>query len=222
MVTRGALYGGFESRRQKQTSLVLFLRRIKNPPYILLLTLALNPEWRANALTLFGFDPKPNQPSYRAFFAKDLFNQIKKTLSGPPADYRVVSIGIHPIIAQTNGFYTLDSYQNNYPLAYKHQFRQIIAQEWAKPEAVRIKPYFDAYGNRCYIFPTELGMNCLIGKAENRAVQDLRFNTATFRAMGGRYIFSAVAIKNAASLGWRQVGIFNDPASYWRVWVYEV
>ena len=189
---------------------------------VLLLTLALNTEWRANVLTLCGFDRKPNQPSYRAFFAENLFTQIKNSLPGTPADYRVVSIGMHPIVAQTNGFYTLDSYQNNYPLAYKHQFRQIVADEWAKPAAQKIKPYFDAYGNRCYIFPVELGMNCLIGKSEIRAVQDLRFNTATFRAMGGRYIFSAVSIKNAAKLGWRQVGVFNDPASYWQVWVYKV
>lgn len=188
----------------------------------IILTLALNPEWRANVQTLAGFDRKPNQPSYRAFFAENLFNQIKKTLPASPADYRVVSIGMHPIIAQTNGFYTLDSYQNNYPLAYKHQFRRIMAEEWDKPDAVKIKPYFDAYGNRCHVFPAELGMNCLIGKTENRVVQDLQFNTAAFRAMGGRYIFSAVAIKNAASLGWRQVGIFNEPASYWRVWVYAV
>lgn len=188
----------------------------------ILLTLALNSEWRVNALTLAGFERKPNQPSYRAFFAEDLFNQIKKTLPGSPKDYRVVSIGMHPIVAQMNGFYTLDSYQNNYPLAYKHQFRQIMADEWAKPEALKIRPYFDAYGNRCYIFPTELNMNCLIGKSENRAVEDLRFNTAAFRAMGGRYIFSAVAIKNAASLGWQQIRIVNHPASYWRVWVYAV
>jgi len=188
----------------------------------IVLTLALNPEWRANALTLFGFDRKPNQPSYRAFFAEDLFRQIKTALPGTPADYRVVSIGMHPIIAQTNGFYTLDSYQNNYPLAYKHQFRRIMAAEWAKPEARNIRPYFDAYGNRCYIFPAELRMTCLIGKSENRVVNDLQFDNSAFRKMGGRYIFSVVAIKNAVSLGWRQVGIFNDPASYWRVWIYEV
>lgn len=188
----------------------------------LLLTLALNREWRANARTLAGLGRPERQPSYRAFFAEDLFHQIKAALPGTPSDYRVVSIGMHPIIAQVNGFYTLDSYQNNYPLAYKHQFRQIMAAEWAKPEALLIRPYFDAYGNRCYIFPAELRMDCLIGKTENRVVNNLQFGNLAFREMGGRYIFSAVAIKNAASLGWRQVGIFNDLSSYWRIWVYEV
>lgn len=189
---------------------------------IILLTLALNKEWTANARTLIGIGRPARQPSYRAFFAENLFHQIKRTLPGNLADYRVVSIGMHPIIAQANGFYTLDSYQNNYPLAYKHQFRQIMAAEWANPEARSIRPYFDAYGNRCYIFPAELRMDCLIGKTENRVVTDLQFDNLAFREMGGRYIFSAVAIKNAASLGWRQVGVFNDSASYWRVWVYAV
>jgi hypothetical protein len=188
----------------------------------ILFTLALNKEWTANARTLIGLGRPVRQPSYRAFFAETLFYQIKKALPGTPADYRVVSVGMHPIVAQTNGFYTLDSYQNNYPLLYKRQFRRIMATEWAKPEARQIKPYFDAYGNRCYIFPAELRMDCLIGKTENRVVTDLQFDNSAFRAMGGRYIFSAVAIKNAASLGWRQVGIFNDSVSYWRIWVYAV
>ncbi len=206
----------------------LLSQRVQYLPFLifislqLLLTLALNKEWTANARTIVGLGRPDRQPSYRAFFAEDLFDRIKTTLPGTPADYRVVSVGMHPIIAQTNGFYTLDSYQNNYPLSYKRQFRQIMAAEWAKPESNRIRPYFDAYGNRCYVFPAELRMDCLIGKTENRVVTDLQFDNSAFRAMGGRYIFSAVAIKNAASLGWRQIGIFNDSASYWRVWVYAV
>ncbi len=188
----------------------------------LLLTLLLNKEWTTNVRALLGLETPNNLPSYRAFFAENLFDKIKNTLPGSPANYRVVSIGMHPIVAQVNGFYTLDSYQNNYPLAYKQQFRRIMADEWTKPDAHKIRPYFDAYGNRCYVFPTELGMNCLIGKTQTRVVNDLRFNTAAFGQMGGRYVFSAVPIKNAASLGWRQVGVFNDEQSYWRIWVYTV
>jgi hypothetical protein len=205
---------------------LLYNRIVSTRRYIFLAQLALllflNKEYRTNARALMGLETPANLPSYRAFFAEDLFQKIKATLPSSPGSYRVVSIGMHPIVAQVNGFFTLDSYQNNYPLPYKHQFRQIMADEWAKPEATQIRPYFDAYGNRCYVFPAELGMNCLIGKTENRTVQDLRFNTAAFRAMGGRYVLSAVEIKNAASLGWRQVGVFNNPKSYWRVWVYAV
>jgi Protein of unknown function (DUF6044) len=191
-------------------------------PLYILLTLFLNKEWRINTQSLLGLPKPADAPPYRAFFAEDQFRKIKAALPGSPSDYRVVSIGMHPIVAQQNGFYTLDSYQNNYPLAYKHQFRQIMASEWAKPEAARIRPYFDAYGNRCYIFPAELGMNCLIGKADKQVVLDLRFNSAAFRQMGGRYVFSAVEIKKAASLGWRQIGVFDDAESYWRIWVYAV
>lgn len=188
----------------------------------LYLTLTHNAEWLTNARVLVGMPRPARSPSFRAFYAPDLFARIRQALPQPMGDYRVASIGMHPIVAQLNGFYTLDSYQNNYPLPYKHRFRQLMADEWAKPTAWAIRPYFNAYGNRCYVFPAELRMNALIGKIDKRIVNNLAFNNMAFRAMGGRYILSAVSIKNAASLGWRQVGIFNDSDSYWRVWVYEV
>ncbi|KAB7732207.1 hypothetical protein F5984_08360 [Rudanella paleaurantiibacter] len=188
----------------------------------LYLTLTHNTEWLTNARMLVGMPQPARSPSFRAFYAPDLFRRIRQSLPQPTASYRVVSVGMHPIVAQSNGFYTLDSYQNNYPLPYKHQFRQLMAYEWAKPTAWPIRPYFNAYGNRCYVFPAELRMNALVGKTDKRVVNNLAFNNKAFRAMGGRFVFSAVAIKNAASLGWRQVGIFNDSDSYWQVWVYEV
>ncbi|MBO5281674.1 MAG: hypothetical protein J6B43_00890, partial [Lachnospiraceae bacterium] len=61
-----------------------------------------------------------------------------------------MSLGITPAAALYNGFYCLDGYSNLYPLEYKHEFREIIARELEKSEGVRV--YFDAWGNRCYLF----------------------------------------------------------------------
>jgi hypothetical protein len=59
--------------------------------------------------------------TYEEFYSEDLFQDIANYIGEPQANYRVVSIGLHPCIAQYNGFYTLDSYQTNYPLEYKHE-----------------------------------------------------------------------------------------------------
>ncbi|MDA6131502.1 DUF6044 family protein, partial [Escherichia coli] len=64
-----------------------------------------------------------DKPTVRQFYAEEQFSAIKEYIGLPQEDYRVASIGLHPAIAQYNGFYTLDSYNNFYPLTYKYQFR---------------------------------------------------------------------------------------------------
>jgi hypothetical protein len=88
-------------------------------------------------------------PNFRQFFAERLFSEVRDYINLPVAEYRVVSLGMHPSIVQFNGFYTLDSYQNIYPLKYKKQFRAIIAKELEKDRG--LKKYFDSWGSRCYI-----------------------------------------------------------------------
>ena len=65
----------------------------------------------------------------------------------------MVSLGIDPAAALYHGFYSLDGYSNNYPLSYKHRFREVIAPELAKSEY--LTDYFDDWGNRCYMFSAE-------------------------------------------------------------------
>jgi hypothetical protein len=95
------------------------------------------------------------QPSFKQFYAVDQFREIGEYIGKPKENYRVASIGLHPAIAQYNGFYTLDTYNNYYPLTYKHSFRKIIAAELNKNK--QLKKYYDTWGGRCYLFVDELG-----------------------------------------------------------------
>ncbi|MDQ0218917.1 hypothetical protein J2S21_002011 [Peribacillus cavernae] len=64
----------------------------------------------AQILLLAVFNEKiinQNNPSVNEFYAEKLFQNIKEHIAQPQEDYRVVSIGIHPAIAQYNGFYTI-------------------------------------------------------------------------------------------------------------------
>lgn len=161
-----------------------------------------------------------HRPSFREFFAQEQFAAIGEAIGKPKEDYRVVSIGLHPAIAQFNGFYTLDSYNNFYPLAYKHRFREIIAKELEKNKQLRV--YFDTWGGRCYVFVAELGKKYEFRKASKRKIKRLELNTEALYGLGGRYVLSALPIENAKANRLRFVRRFDDKRSAWRIYLYEI
>jgi hypothetical protein len=158
--------------------------------------------------------------TYEEFYSEELFQEIAHYIGEPQANYRVVSIGLFPSIAQYNGFYTLDSYQANYPLEYKHKFRRIIEKELDKNDKLRI--YFDNWGSRCYIFVDELGRNYLITKDEEIKVKNLELNSDALKRMGGNYVISAVEITNSDDNDLKLLKIFENDRSPWKIWLYKI
>lgn len=159
-------------------------------------------------------------PNFKEFYAEKQFKKIAEYIGKPKEDYRVASIGLHPAISQYNGFYTIDTYNNFYPLRYKHQFRSIIAKELDK--SPRLKRYFNQWGGRCYIFVAELGKKYDYEKDSNKEINNLQLNTKMFKKMGGKYIFSAVPINNATQNGMKLMNTFDDQQSAWKIYLYEV
>jgi len=160
--------------------------------------------------------------NFKQFFAENLFLQIKDYINIPQENYRVVSIGLHPSIAQYNGFYTLDSYQNLYSLKYKHEFRKIIAPELEKH--AKLKDYFDGWGSRCYVFVSELKNSCKVrcSKRSNYTISKLEINSKALKKMGGKYIISAVYINNYKELNLFFEKLFEHKDSYWKIFLYKV
>ncbi|MED3663200.1 DUF6044 family protein [Geobacillus stearothermophilus] len=161
-----------------------------------------------------------NKPSFREFYAEKQFAAIREYIGRPVHTYRVASIGIHAAIAQYNGFYTLDTYNNFYPLEYKHRFRCIIAKELEKNK--KLREYFDEWGGRCYLFVDELGKHYMFKKTSKRTIRHLELNTKAFYAMGGRYIFSALPIENASDNALHLERVFRSDESAWTIYLYKV
>lgn len=159
-------------------------------------------------------------PSYKEYYATDQFSDIRDYIGLPQDSYRVASIGLHPAIAQYNGFYTLDTYNNFYPLRYKYEFREIIEKELEKND--HLKEYFDEWGSRCYIFVAELGKKYDYKKDSKKVIHNLELNTNAFRSMGGQFIFSAVPIENAFSNNLTLMKVFNHTDSVWKIYLYRV
>ncbi|WP_243296899.1 DUF6044 family protein [Bacillus litorisediminis] len=160
------------------------------------------------------------KPSVKEFYATELFNDIKEFIGLPPETYRVASIGIHPAIAQYNGFYTLDTYNNFYPLSYKYQFRKIIAEELAKNKT--IKEYFDEWGGRCYLFTDELGKHYMFKKNSKAKLTNLQLDMTAFQGLGGSFIFSSIPILNAADNHLVLEQTFTSKESAWKIYLYRV
>jgi len=160
--------------------------------------------------------------TFQSYFAADLFSDIDKFINKPKKNFRVISLGISPSIAQYNGFFTLDSYQSNYPLKYKNQFREIIENELNKNSTIR--DYFDDWGSRCYLFSSELQKSCYFNCLKNGTVQldSLSINTRVLKNMGGEYVFSAVPINNHKELQLTFVKAFYDDNSLWDIYLYKV
>jgi hypothetical protein len=184
------------------------------------LNLAYNPEYGSYINRHISIpNVSSEEITYRQFFSENLFTKLKDAINTPQEEYRVVSIGIHPSIAQYNGFYTLDGYQNYYPLAYKQQFRKIIAQELEKSKVWQ--EYFDDWGSRCYLFSSEIP-DFLSTKEKGRIIHHLEIDTQAFTDLGGRFIFSAAEIENYKEENLILTGVFDDKVSAWRIYVYEV
>lgn len=160
--------------------------------------------------------------TWKQFFAEDIFKQIDDDLNQDKSTYRVISLGITPSAAAYNGFYCLDAYSNNYSLAYKHEFREIIAAELEKDSY--IQNYFDNWGNRCYTFSQEYGTYTNIEKKWNGGYHDLDLNLEKLKEMGCKYIFAATWILDAEKKGLKMLNghAYESEGSWYNIYVYEI
>lgn len=158
--------------------------------------------------------------SWESYFAEDLMQDLEDAIGRDMCTYRVAHLGVSPAPALMHGFYTVDGYSNNYPLEYKHRFREIIAKELEKNEATRL--YFDEWGSRCYLFNGTTGNYWMAGKSQHIEYEELEFDMEALATMGCEYLFSCGEIKNAEDLGLVCKGYFVTDSSYWGIWLYEL
>ncbi len=153
-------------------------------------------------------------------YAESLMEEIDEAIGRDKSTYRVVHIGISPVVSLINGFYTVDGYSNNYPLEYKQKFREVITGELELNDYN--KAYFDGWGNRCYAFYHEWGNAYLLKKGFSGKIDDLRLNMDKLKELDCEYIFSAGEILNPEKYGLKDMGYFENEDSYWGIFVYEV
>lgn len=158
-----------------------------------------------------------DSPTYSEIYDKEAFDKVAVSIGLPQDQYRVMCVGFHPAIAQFNGFYTLGAYFPNYPLEYKHAFREIIKDEIARNES--LESYFNNWGSRCYAYSSELEMYNYINNHPS-PISKLDYNFDKFIEMGGKYILSSSQIDCNNNPRLSLVSI--SKGKYWNIHLYEV
>lgn len=158
--------------------------------------------------------------SWEKLYAEDICKEISTDIGLDYEDYRIASIGINPVVALMNGFFTIDGYSNNYPLDYKYEFAEVISAELELNEMN--SAYYYNWGSRCYLLYHEWGNAYFVGKNDDLVIHDYRFNTAKMKELGCKYIFSAGEIENYCEHGLNFFGVYEKEDSFWRIWVYEL
>jgi len=178
-----------------------------------------NDEIIHNYRTLLGMQ---KFPTFKQYMAEDQFEAVKNYIGKDPSSYRVVGLGFCPTITQYNGFYTLDSYQTIYDLNYKKAFRKIIERELKKNDQIRY--YFDGWGNRCYLYSSELGKgfsSFMVNKYENKKIHNLDINTEALKSLGGNFVISSAEIVNHKEIGLIFERSFENEQSWWKLYLYS-
>ncbi len=158
--------------------------------------------------------------TWEAYYAKELMQEIEEAIGRDMSEYRVVHLGISPAPSLMHGFYTVDGYSNNYPLAYKHAFRKVIATELEMAPETAV--YFDKWGNRCYLFNSQTGNYWMMKKGSGVVYQDLQFDMEALADLGCEYLFSGGEIADYDKMGLEYKGYFETDNSYWGIWLYEL
>ena len=161
-----------------------------------------------------------NTPNVKNFFANQQFSEIKNYIGEPIKSYRVASIGLHPSISLYNGFFTVDGYFVNYPLEYKKKFRKVISRELEKD--YNLKSYYDNWGNRVYLFSSELGRNFNHKSGNEIVLKNLEFNWKALYNLGARYVFSSVQIDNTKISEIVFEKKFVNIDSSWDIYLYKI
>lgn len=167
------------------------------------------------------------QVTWESIYMDEVFSRIDRVIGADKDDYSVVSLGIYPSVALYHGYTCADGYSNNYDLAYKHKFRQIMARELEEnPESLR---YFDEWGNRLYLTGAPHGINGMVAKNQS-AYTDLDYDLNAMQALNIRYILSAAPVElsqsalqqTALRLELVEGSPFTDDTAYYEVWVYRI
>ncbi len=160
-----------------------------------------------------------DQLSYEAFYSTELFTAAREAI-GYQGEWSA-AYGFYPAVLQYNGIASLDGYLGFYPQEYKEAFREVIAPALDRIPASRV--YYDEWGARVNLYsgnhPSVISPVRSLPVTED----ELYMDKDAYMALGGKYIFSRLVLKNPESAGVRLIAKLSgaDYSSPYDLYVYE-
>ncbi len=158
-----------------------------------------------------------DHPSFQEFFAESTFRKMKEDIP-EMKNHRCMSIAMHPSIAQWNGLQTLDGYFADYPLQYKHAFRNLIAPELERDENIRA--YYDNWGSRCYVFTAAIGKQIPLQRNQGKTISSPLLNLDEALELDCRFILSGFKLQETEPR--LKLSGSYDAATNLPIFVYEI
>tara|TARA_S200000501_G_scaffold378830_1_gene444028 strand:- start:2999 stop:4678 length:1680 start_codon:yes stop_codon:yes gene_type:complete len=153
--------------------------------------------------------------TYSQFVEEDLFREIKDHIEKPTSSFKVISLGIHPIIALHNDLKTYDFYLTYYPLEKKNRFFNAFSKELEKD--INLLNYFKNWGNRLYLFNEVTGKN-FYSNNSSRKIENIEMNKKILIEDNVQYLISKVPIENGLAFEKK----FESKQSYWTLYLYKI
>jgi len=160
---------------------------------------------------------KVKYASFQQYYAPKLFNKVKQKISESIRHIRIVSYGIEPAVALYNGFYTIDGYSVNYPLTYKHRFRNVISNYLNDEKNKKIKKMYDKWGAKVYILSTPATLEFY---KKNIVVENPSFSIKALCNLNTNYILSSHSIRYSKDLSY--IDKFKGEDNSWDIFLYKV
>ncbi len=163
--------------------------------------------------------PTEKYASFQDFYAPQLFDKVKKSISEPLHTIKIVSYGFEPAVSLYNGFYTIDGYIVNYPLQYKHDFRTVIGEYLDRKENIEAKKLFDNWGGKLYILSTLISLQFY---DKNIIVEKLDFNSNALCNLNVNYLLSSRKLKLPNDKNLTYIDYFHGNKSSWDIYLYHL
>jgi len=164
--------------------------------------------------------------TFNNYYAPKLFHKIKNDLNITATNIskqKFVSYGIEPAVALYNGLYTVDGYSTNYPITYKHIFRDVQDKECFETKFGRgNKKQYDTWGSKAYLL-------CVDSRPENyhyyidRNITIVPFNASVPKlcTLGTKYILSGHHLKQLPQIKLIKEYTQKDETQ-WHIWIYKL
>ncbi|BAF73087.1 DUF6044 family protein [Sulfurovum sp. NBC37-1] len=170
---------------------------------------------------------KPNGKymTLQQYYAPEIFNSIKKDLnitSKNISKYHFVEYGIEPSVVLYNGLYTVDGYSTNYPLSYKHKFKNVQQKEcfnfmWGSSKM------YETWGSKAYLLCIETRpRNYRLFKEHNITSYPFYASPDELCKLRTNFIISGIKLKKPSADKIQYVNDYNSTQSPWHLWVYRL